>query len=222
MSWLLCPHCLTWVRPGGDGCPRCLGRIDPSAEDPTLEELAERLGPALGCLGEVRVARSGYSQRELPNRGLLVTTAGGLFFLPHRPEVVIEPGEPPALSVSVAWWAAGLTVGPLALVAPTARLLGFGAGWGGGERRLVYEPRRVEPGEAAPLAEHLMADPGAFFLPRSAVRVIRRSGPWPVRGWKIECDGRPALRFAALSDPAGVGRGLRALARTDLWHGVIL
>ncbi|NNJ24813.1 hypothetical protein [Alienimonas chondri] len=222
VSWLLCPHCFTWVRLGGGYCPRCAGRVDPSAEDPTLEELAVRLGRATGCLGEVRVARSGFSQKGLPDRGLWVTTDRGLFFLPHRPEVAIEPSEPPSLSVAAAWWAAGLTVGPLALVVPTARFLGFGAGWGGGDRRIVFEPRPVDAGESAALAEHLMADPGAFFLAREAVRVIRRSGPWPVKGWTIECDGRPPVRFAALSDPAGVQSALRGLGRTDLWHGAIV
>lgn len=218
MSWLLCPYCLTWVRPGGGRCPRCLGRVDPATADPSLDELADRLGPATGCVGEVRVVRHGFSQKELPNRGLLVTTERGLFFLPHRPEVALDPAEPPSLGVTVAWWAAGLTAGPLALVVPTARLLGFG----GGDRRLVFEPRPFEHGDAATLAEHLMADPGAFFLSREAVRVIRRSGPWPVKGWTAECDGRPAVRFAALSDPVGVRRGLKTLARTDLWHGAVL
>ncbi|MEM9703175.1 MAG: hypothetical protein AAF907_12100 [Planctomycetota bacterium] len=220
MSWLLCPHCLTWVRLNGGFCPRCNGRVDSAEPDPTLPELASRLGEPDGCLGEVRIGRAGFSQRGLPERGLLVTTDRGLFFLPHRPEVVVEPGEPPSLGVSAAWWAVGMTVGPLALAAPAARLLGFGGG--GGERRVVFEPRPVENGDSATLAEHLMADPGAFFLARPAVRVIRRSGPWPVKGWTIECDGRPPVRFAALSDPAGVRRGLAELARTDRWHGAFV
>ncbi len=221
MSWLLCPHCLTWVTPRGEACPRCNGRVDPSDADPSPGDLADRLGPALGCVGEVRVIRRAAFDNRLPDRGLLVSAAGGLFFLPHRPEVALDPGEPPSLGATVAWWAAGLTVGPLALIPTAARLLGLGGG-GVGERRVVYEPRRVEGGDAAALAEHLMADPGAFFLPREAVRVIRRTGPWPVKGWTVECDGRPPVRFTALSDPAGVRRGLRDLGRTDLWHGAVV
>ena len=211
------------MTPRGTCCPQCVGRIDAEEPDPAPDALAGRIGAAVGCVGEVRVTRHGASQKKLPDRGLLIPTDRGLFFLPHRPEVVVEPAEPATLGVAAAWWAAGLTVGPLALALPAARLLGLGGGWPGtAERRLVYEPRPVEPGDPAALAEHLMADPGAFFLSREAVRVIRRTGPWPAKGWTAECDARPAVRFAALSDPRGVRAGLRELSATDLWHGAIV
>ena len=217
MSWLLCPRCLTWVRPAADACPLCVGPLDPAAADPTAAQLAARLGEVTACVGEVLVPR-----RTLPGRGLLLATTRGLFFLPHRPEVVVEPGEGPTPGVNLAWSLAGLAVGPLALLVPATRWLGFGAT--GDRRRVVFEPRPVPAGGGggAVLAEHLMADPGAFFLDRADVRLIRRTGPWPARGWTAECVGRPAVRWRALSDPAGVDAGLRRAARTDAWHGAVV
>ena len=217
MSWLLCPRCFAWVTPHGGACPFCAGPLDPSAPDPTAGELADRIGTVTVCAGEVRVPR-----RVLPSRGLLLATTRGLFFLPHRPEVVVEPGEGRDPAIGLVWSLAGLAVGPTALLIPAARWLGFG---GGGERRRVaFEPRPVPVGAGggAVLAEHLMADPGAFFLPRSDVRLIRPTGPWPARGWTAECVGRPPVRWRALSDPAGVRAGLEEINRTDAWHGAIV
>ena len=220
MNWLLCPRCLSWVAARAGACPLCAGDLDPAAPDVPPGELAARLGDATGCVGEVVV--SGVRRKGLPDRGLLLTTARGLFFLPHRPEVVIDPGEPPAPGVGVLWSLAGLTVGPAALAVPAVRWLGFG---GGPRRRVVFEPRDWRAGRAGGggvLAEHLMADPGAFFLAREDVRLIRPAGPWPARGWVAECVGRPPVRWRALSDPAGVRAGLRDAGRAGVWHGAVV
>ena len=215
MSWLLCARCLEWVSPRGGCCPLCAGALDEAAGDPTPAELAERVGLPTGCLGEVKVRR-----RSLPGRGLLVTTTRGLFFLPHRPEVVEDPADRPGLGVTVGWWAVGLAVGPAALAVPAARWLGFG-GWGRADRRTVYEPRRVEEGDGAALVEHLMADPGAFFLAREDVRALAPAGPWPLTGWTAECRHRAPVRFAALSDPGGVRAAVAELGRADAWCGAV-
>ena len=228
MSWLLCPRCLTWAVPKAGACPLCVGPLDPAAPDVPAGELAGRVGRPERCVGEVVVAGAG--RRGLPDRGLLLTTAGGaappggggLFFLPHRPEVVVDPGEPPAPGVGALWSLAGLAVGPAALAVPAVRWLGFG---GGPRRRVVWEPRDWAPRGGDPareLAEHLMADPGAFFLAREDVRLIRPSGPWPAAGWTAECVGRPPVRWRALSDPVGVRAGLRAAGAAGVWHGAVV
>ena len=220
MSLLLCPRCLAWVAARAEACPLCAGSLDPAAADPSLGELADRVGDAAGCVGEVVV--SGAARTGLPDRGLLLTTrgprGGGLFFLPHRPEVVTEPAEPPAPGVGALWTLAGMALGPAALVVPAAARLGFG---GGPRRRVVWEPRDAAA-PAAVLAEYLMADHGAFFLDRADVRLIRPAGPWPARGWVAECVGRPPVRWRALSDPAGVRAGLRAAGRSGVWHGAVV
>ena len=221
MSLLLCPRCLAWVAARGGACPLCAGALDPAAPDVPADELAARIGPADGCVGEVIVAGAG--RRGLPDRGLLLTTARGLFFLPHRPEVVVDPGEAPAPGVGLLWHALALAVGPAALAVPAVRWLGFG---GGPRRRVVFEPRdwRAAGGGVGGgmLSEHLMADPGAFFLARECVRLIRPAGPWPARGWTAECVGRPPVRWRALSDPAGVRAGLRDAGAAGVWHGAVL
>ena len=222
MSLLLCPRCLAWVAARAGACPLCAGVLDPAAPDVPAAELADRLGGVTGCVGEVVVA--GVRRKGLPDRGLLLTTARGLFFLPHRPEVVVDPGEPPAPGVGVLWSLAGLTVGPAALAIPAVRWLGFG---GGPRRRVVFEPRDVTGATADVLAEHLMADPGAFFLDRNDVRLIRPTGLFlmngrPSTGWTAECVGRPAVRWRALSDPAGVRAGLRDAGRAGVWHGAVV
>ena len=232
MSLLLCPRCLAWVAARAGACPLCAGDLDPAAPDVPPAELADRLGGVTGCVGEVVVA--GVRRKGLPDRGLLLTTARGLFFLPHRPELVVDPGEPPAPGVGVLWSLAGLTVGPAALAIPAVRWLGFG---GGPRRRVVFEPRdwRVGNGGGADgggadggiLAEHLMADPGAFFLAREDVRLIRPTGLFlmngrPFQGWTAECVGRPPVRWRALSDPAGVRAGLRDAGRAGVWHGAVV
>ena len=215
-----------WVTPRGGACPLCVRPLDPAAADPPLGEVADRIGPVTHCLGEVRVRR-----RDLPDRGLLLATAGdargggGLFFLPHRPEVVIEPGAAAEPGLGLVWALAGLVGGPAALLAPALRLLS-GDDWSGDRKRTVYEPEPV-PAAGAPggggrlLAEHLMANPGAFFLPRGDVRGVRERLPRPWRGWVAECVGRPPVRWRPLSDPAGVRRELAALGRTAAWIGVV-
>ena len=223
MTLLLCPHCFTWGEPRAGCCPGCFGAVDADAPDPDAETLAALIGPVEHCLGEVFTPR-----RLLPDRGLLYATGpaggggaangGGLFFLPHRPEVRFErPGEEDgglggALvgTVAAAVWTPLVVLGPLWKLTRTRP-----------RRRVVFEPVDVPadpPRESAGLcAEHLMANPGAFFVPRDSVRSVRRRG----RRWTVECLHRPAVRFRALSDPRGVRANFEALDRTTRWCGVL-
>ena len=232
MTLLLCPHCFTWGEPRSGSCPTCCGAVDADAPDPDAETLARTIGPVTHCLGEVFTPR-----RLLPERGLLYATGsaggggGGLFFLPHRPEVRLErPDDDGGFGGALVGTVAAAVWTPLMVLGPLWRLTRTRP-----RRRVVFEPvdvpadgaaadgaadgvRPVAPVRSADLlAEHLVANPGAFFVPRRSVRFVRRRG----RRWTVECLHRPALRFRALSDPRGVRANLEALDRTPRWCGVL-
>ena len=116
MSFFLCHHCYTWVRPQLERCPECRSGLDTLTEDPTPEELQSVIGEIRRPLGEVRVRRP-----ILPDLGTLYLTENGLFFAPHAVEF-IDRTVPADTSDSIFWMIGGVLWSPLAVLLPILRL----------------------------------------------------------------------------------------------------
>lgn len=204
---VLCRECYSWAEPRGDSCPVCRGPLDLDQPDPTPEELRGLIGPVERCLGEVRTPRA-----LLPDRGLLYLTSGGLLFLPHDVSRLAVAPAGWSASASLLWALASVVWSPLAVAGAIFRLRA------NRPREIVLPmPRRLAVGEAELPAAFLMDDPGAFFIPRRSVRLVRRA--W--RGWVVECGDRRPVKFRP-AEPAAFAAGLEDAAGGSKWAGVVL
>ena len=208
MSYLLCHDCYTWVEPVGDRCPQCEQLIDPEAADPPLGTLAGVIGDLQHLIGEARVLRS-----KLPRTGLLYATAQGLLFVPHRTVYVSQTVEAKGAGASLFWTLATAIWSPLLFVAPfvkTKRLE---------ERSVpVSEPQYLEEDDSSALAELLMQDPGTFYVPRRAIRGVRRRR----HRWMIERVQATPLKLWAEGDRPLFHREMRELLESPVWRGLAL
>jgi hypothetical protein len=164
MSFFLCHDCYTWVQPLRERCPECHRMMDLSAADPTAEALRATVGELRRSLGEVRVRRP-----LLPEYGLLYETDRGLFFAPHETGHVRRDVEQIPHSHSLLWMLGSLVWAPLGMMLPVFRLRAQALQ---AVRVPVLRPRYLD--DSTDLSALLMADPGAFFLPRATVRQVRR------------------------------------------------
>lgn len=171
-SFLLCHECYTWVVPIDDRCPECTNAVDAATPDPSLPLLEHAIGEINGLIGEVRVRRP-----MLPERGLLYSTEGGLYFLPHELDHVTEMKPAAPTGSSLMWSAAALVVTPLIFVLPFVSVKRLKE-----SSRPVYRPRYLNVGERRRPAELLMENPGVFFVPRRSIRDVRKRR----RHWIVE------------------------------------
>ena len=208
MSFLLCHDCYAWVEPVGDRCPQCEQMIDPEASDPPLGVLTGVIGDLQHLIGEARVIR-----RNLPRTGLLYATTQGLLFVPHRTVYVSQTVEARTAGASLFWTLATAVWSPLLFVAPFVKSKRM-------EERSVAvdEPQYLEQDDSPRLPELLMQDPGTFYIPRRAIRAVRR---WRHR-WTIERVQAVPLKLWAEGDRPLFHREMRGLLESPVWRGLAL
>lgn len=161
MTLLLCPECCQWREPLEGCCSVCLGALDLSIPDPSLDTIADEIGDLQGLLGEANVPRG-----DFPKRGRLLATTNGLLFVPHESRVIRFGNTDPAKSVMrssrlARWW---------------SRLTGCKPA-----DRFACEIRadKLVTGDRIALAELLRNDPGVLFWSRGAIATWRRQhGHW--------------------------------------------
>ncbi len=164
MTLWLCSDCLQWREPTDSSCAVCGRMLDMDLPDPTLDELAERLGDLRECLGEVDLPRS-----ELPTRGLLHATSNGLLFVPHQSAVSsFEDDDPPPRPTAWQEW--------LSVVRSPVACLRNWLKWDCRSWRWRKNAHRLELAEQhrVVLADVLMSDPGVLFIARASIANWRR------------------------------------------------
>ena len=206
MSFFLCHDCYAWVEPDGDQCPLCEHMIDPEASDPPLSTLAGAIGDLQHLIGESRVSR-----KNLPRDGLLYATTQGLMFVPHRTTWVMQMVEAQGPGASLFWTLASALWSPLMFVAPFLNR----------KRRQeqavpVPEPQYLEPDDTHRLPEILMEDPGAFYVPRRAIRCVKRRR----HRWTIERAHSAPLTLHAEGDRTLFHHQMTELLGSPLWRGL--
>ena len=203
MSLLLCPECYSWVEPYGDRCPDCWQILDTAAPDPSLDELSITIGEVAGCLGEILIRR-----QALPNRGMLYATTNGIYFLPHKTEIVTQLVATPDNGHSFLWGFASFIWSPLILVLPFIRPKRMSE-----QQVLVSHPQFLSKIDRHRLPQLLMEDPGAFFVPRTAICQIERR--W--NRWTIERRHSSRLTFKPQSDRKRFHDKMSELIATEPW-----
>ena len=203
MSLLLCPECYFWVEPYGDRCPDCWQNLDATAPDPSLDELSMTIGEVAGCLGEVSIRRQG-----LPNRGMLYVTTNGIYFLPHKTEFVTQLVATPDNEHSFLWSVASFIWTPLILVLPFIRPKTMSE-----QQVQVSQPQFLSRMDSPRLPQLLKEDPGAFFVPRSAIRQSERR--W--NRWIIERRNSSRLIIKPHSDRKRFHDKMSKLIATEHW-----
>ncbi|MEX2288506.1 MAG: hypothetical protein WD648_15520 [Planctomycetaceae bacterium] len=203
MSFLLCHECYSWVEPIHDRCPDCQESVDSSTADPPLSRLQNEIGNLIGPLGEVKVER-----RLLPDRGLLYLTSNGLFFLPHAVEHEMKIVPTTDVQTSFLWSLAALAWTPLALVVPFLKKKRETA-----KQVRVFRPHWLSVDQSQEMPKLLMQNPGVFFLPNNAVRVVGRRR----KGWRIVRVHGPALRIFPLDDARQFHDHMSRLIAAGIW-----
>lgn len=197
MRVVLCHHCWTWVFPNVAHCPECKRVIALDEPDPTAEELGQRFGTALMCLGDVI-----WERPKLPSRGVFWGTTTGLLYWPllvHQPNGSIVPLETAATRSST--WTSLFSL------------------W----RRTEAEPEQMPPQDEEPvslpaegelLGQSFLDTPGAAFFPReNVVRVTRRGRSWMIH----RTIGRP-LRLTVRSNPTTDKPAWKTFFQQDNWR----
>lgn len=203
MSLFLCPECYFWVEPYGDRCPDCWQILDAVAPDPSLDELSMTIGEVMRCLGEISMSR-----KALPNRGMLYATTNGIYFLPHKTEFVTQLVATREHENSFLWSIASFIWSPLILVLPFIRPKKMTE-----QLVQVSQPQFLSRMDSHRLPQLLMEDPGAFFVPRSAIRHIERR--W--NRWTIERRTSSRLIIKPYSDKKRFHDKMSELIATEHW-----
>lgn len=170
-SLLLCGECYSWVMPAGGHCPECLAALQPETPDPPMDHLGSIMGSLQSKLGYCRAVRRGG---DVP--GTLYLTNTGFFFIPHRVEQSLEEHDgPPEKS----WF---LLLGELLF--PLFRVFSWVNLLHGSKRQVsvtTFYPMLLLPEDGPYLPQLLMANPGAFFLPRERVQALYHTrGKWTI------------------------------------------
>ncbi|MFQ5730866.1 MAG: hypothetical protein ACE5KM_02810 [Planctomycetaceae bacterium] len=206
MRLLLCHECLFWVTPQRGRCPECDHTLDSGVADPSTDALDRLIGPAVGPIGCVRLKRE-----MLPDRGTLYETANGLYFVPHTMMRRVELVERTQTGRSLLWMLAAIAFAPLILVLPFLRFKRLAA-----EEVAVFVPSRLTDEQRHRLGQLLMDNPGAFFVPRTAIRRFARRR----RRWVIERRFGSALKIRPDADPLEFERQLQGLLDRDPWKAL--
>ena len=164
MPLLLCHECYFWVSPRDGRCPECDHVVDSGVPDPPTESLNRLIGPAVQPIGNVRFRRA-----MLPDRGMLFETTNGLYFVPHVVTRRMKLVERRESGRSFLWLLASLVFTPLILVLPFLKFKKLTA-----EEVPTFEPCELSAEQRNRLGELLMQNPGAFFIPRNAIRGFTR------------------------------------------------
>ena len=190
----------------GVGARECDHTLDSSVADPPTDALDRLIGPAMRPIGCVRLQRS-----LLPDRGTLYETANGLYFVPHTMTRRVELVERTEAGRSLLWMLASMAFAPLILVMPFLRF-----------KRLtttevaVLIPSELSEDQQQQLGRMLIDNPGAFFIPRKAIRRFARR--W--RRWEIQRQFGTPLRLRAETDPDEFDTQLEGLLNRDPWKAL--
>lgn len=203
MALLLCHDCFTWIEPRNDRCPDCECAVESSTPDPSTFELQETIGGIVNALGQVVVAR-----RRVPNRGILYQTTNGLVFIPHQTEKITQMDDGGG-GMAMAWTIAALIWSPLMLVLPFVRPKQPKI-----KQVQVAFPQVVTSDQSHRLAGMLMANPGVFFIPRRAVRALRRRRS----AWLIERMHAVAVRIRPEQGSRLFHHRMRELSLSEPWR----
>ena len=208
MSFLLCHECFTWIEPFGGRCPECQQSIDLATPDPPLHQLQRAMGQVLFRVGEVRVRRP-----MLPNHGILYATTNGLYFVPHRIERVTQMVQAESLGTSLFWSIAASLWAPLMFVLPFVKTQHMKA-----THVPVFRPEILTPRDSWRLPEMLMQNPGVFFVPKKAIRIVSRKR----RSWRIERFHRPPLKLKPIARCSHFHGRMIDLLACDTWQDLMM